>query len=354
MRHAKTLLATRDFVGLQETNSVEGRARMLRLPSHSTAFYSHGTSRTAGICLWVKKAFLQHVNPITDWSWVEVEPGRAAILRLDGHLGSLDLCVVYLHTAAARARRGATKAAIVRSLRPQGSCLSLLFGDCNFVADDNERFHKQDAEWTGERDGPEQDHFEQHFLADRSFQELAQEAFTHDSERGGESRLDCVYSSRPMVDQLDRDWGCAALQWVKHLSNHRPVSFQRQSRRTTDWRERPLPVNVFSDSIWAARTAMTFSRKLASEPPGLPEALRQMDLLKEAMTGVAEALFQEGAMRAPAQTFTDKLGATMRFLQAAERVNLRTMRLCAQEYPHISTVVYTCGLFRASATLVPK
>ena len=64
-----------------------------------------------------------------------------------------------------------------------------------------------------------------------------------------------------------------------------------------------------------------------------------MVLPKEAMTGTAEALLQEGAMRAPAQTFTDKLGATMRFIRAAERVNLRTMRLCAQEYPHISTMV---------------
>ena len=54
------------FIQLQETHSVEGRARMLRLPSHSTAFYSHGTARTAGVCLWVKKAFLQQFNPITD------------------------------------------------------------------------------------------------------------------------------------------------------------------------------------------------------------------------------------------------------------------------------------------------
>ena len=294
---------------------------MLRLPSHSTAFYSHGTSRTAGVCLWVKKAFFQHFNPITDQSWVEVEPGRAVILRLDGHLGSLGLYVVYLHTGAARARRDATKAAILRSLRSQGSCLSLLLGDWNFVADDKERFHKQDAEWTGERDAPEQGHFEQHFLADRSFQELAQEAFTHDSERG-ESRLDRVYSDHLMVDQLDCDWGCAALQWVKHLSNHRPISFYRQSRRTTDWRERPLPVNFFSDPTWAARTAMAFSHKLATEPPGSPEALRQMVLLREAMTGTAEVLLQEGAMRAPAQTFADKLGATVRFLRACGKSQL--------------------------------
>ena len=44
----------------------------------------------------------------------------------------------------------------------------------------------------------------------------------------------CMYEcnctpNHPMVDQLDRDWGCAALQWVKHLSNHRPVSFYRHA-----------------------------------------------------------------------------------------------------------------------------
>ena len=136
MRHAKTLLATHDFVGLQETHSVEGRARMLRLPI-VTPRPSTPTARPVpqGSAYLLRRSYSTS-TPITDRSWVEVEPGRAAILRLDGHLGSLDLCVVYLHTGAARAQRDATKAAILRSLRPQGSCLSLLFGDWNFVADD--------------------------------------------------------------------------------------------------------------------------------------------------------------------------------------------------------------------------
>ena len=49
LRHAKTLVATQNFVGLQETHSVEGWVRMLRFPMHSAAFYSHGTARMAGV-----------------------------------------------------------------------------------------------------------------------------------------------------------------------------------------------------------------------------------------------------------------------------------------------------------------
>ena len=45
VHQARTLLATHDFVGLQETHSVEGRARILPVPLHSVAFYPHGTTR---------------------------------------------------------------------------------------------------------------------------------------------------------------------------------------------------------------------------------------------------------------------------------------------------------------------
>ena len=88
MRQARSLLATHDFVALQETHSTEGRSRMLRLPHQCAPFYSHHDStHTAGVCVWVKRALLRQFNPTTIDSWIEVAPGRAAILRLDGPRG---------------------------------------------------------------------------------------------------------------------------------------------------------------------------------------------------------------------------------------------------------------------------
>jgi hypothetical protein len=155
-RHAKRLLVNHDFVGLQETHGNEGRADIFRLPRHSVPFYSHhDTTRTAGIALWVKKAFLLQLHPVTPSSWIEISPGRAATLRLDGPQGSLDLCVLYLHSGARPGRRRSAMEDVIRALRPREAALTLLFGDWNFTTDAMDRFRKEDASWTGESDAAE-------------------------------------------------------------------------------------------------------------------------------------------------------------------------------------------------------
>ena len=160
MHQARSLLATHDFVALQGTHSTEGRSRMLRLPHRCVPFYSHyDSTRTAGVCIWVKQPLLRQFNPTTIDSWIEVAPGRAAILRLDGPKGSLDICVVYLHSGTARAQRQIIREAILRSLRPKETALTLMAGDWNFVCDTADRFQKRDVTWTGGPDVPEHDQF---------------------------------------------------------------------------------------------------------------------------------------------------------------------------------------------------
>ena len=101
MQHARRLFAAHDFAVWQETHSTQGRARMLRLPRECTAHWSHDSTHTAGVGLWIRHSFLQHFNPAQAGDWVEIVPGRAAVLRLNGPLGSLDIFVVYMHTGAA-------------------------------------------------------------------------------------------------------------------------------------------------------------------------------------------------------------------------------------------------------------
>ena len=210
-------------------------------------------------------------------------------------------------------------------------------GDWNFVCDTADRFQKRDVTWTGGPDLPEQDQFVQQFHKERGFQELSQAEYTHDSERGG-SRLDCFYNNHTLADQLDRDWGCSALQWVKHISDHRPVSFFRRSRAKREDKDRPFPSTIFQHPEWVERTAMKYSH-LLSQDKGRKEPLRRMVLLKEAMTAASENVMKETRHEIKATGFTDKLGATMRFIRAAERVNVTVMRQCTIEYPYITAHV---------------
>ena len=69
-------------------------------PRDCRAWFSPGTSRRAGVGLVVKESFLAQFDPAMT-RWEEVVPGRAAVLRLKGPLGALDLYTLYFATGTA-------------------------------------------------------------------------------------------------------------------------------------------------------------------------------------------------------------------------------------------------------------
>lgn len=81
MQHLLDLIQKRNFIAVQETHGTAGSERLLRLPPELRYFGSPGTQSTAGVGLLVQQRFLQRFNPITADSWIQVERGRAAILR---------------------------------------------------------------------------------------------------------------------------------------------------------------------------------------------------------------------------------------------------------------------------------
>ena len=98
------LLLKADAVAVQETHSTPGVVGMASSAQNTRAWWSHEGQSTGGVGILVRKGFLEHF--VEDRiEWVEVVPGRAAILRLDGPEGSLDICTVYLPTGDARAQR---------------------------------------------------------------------------------------------------------------------------------------------------------------------------------------------------------------------------------------------------------
>ena len=65
----------------------------MRQSKGCTAFWSYGSRQQAGVLLLITNSFLQILSI---FEWKEAEPGRVAVLRLDGELGSLDNWIIYL------------------------------------------------------------------------------------------------------------------------------------------------------------------------------------------------------------------------------------------------------------------
>ena len=335
------LLSTHDVFALQETRSTEGKARAWTGDQGTTSFWSHNrTARTAGVALLVRTAFLQQFFPITEHSWQELIPGRAAVLRLDGPQGSLDLFTVYMHTGRQTEARAQVTRALATAMRPQSQVLSIMMGDWNFVVDTTDRFEGEEARWTGRQDAVEAAAFASTFGLPHGFVELDQPEFTHESGRTqarGASRLDRVYSNHHLMDQLDHEWGCSALNWTKRLSHHRPVSFCRRAKQEDGEADKPLDAGVFRDPDWKHRTLMQFS-SLVSQETTRPSALRKLVLLKAAMVQVADRLKHQSPIQ-HVTSYRDKLSATMAYIRAAERRRLVTMARVAQKFPLLRDIL---------------
>ena len=155
-RHAWSLLAKVDFMGLAETHSTIGHAAAASLPNHSRFFWSHGPTRwQAGVGLAIKNSFLQKFNTVDDSAWQEIAPGRAAKLLLRGPAGALDLYVCYLPTGT---QSDSEKQLILNKLRetlhPSDAVLTIMMGDWNFVMEPEDRLCLRAMDFIGHADRP--------------------------------------------------------------------------------------------------------------------------------------------------------------------------------------------------------
>ena len=90
---------------------------------------------------------------------MDVEPGRIAILRLDGPSGSLDIVTVYLPTGQAEQQRAAIRDRASMFIRPAARALTVMIGDWNFVREARDRIHFDSGAWNGGQDEQEHDDF---------------------------------------------------------------------------------------------------------------------------------------------------------------------------------------------------
>ena len=234
MNKVVELMRHQDFMFISETHSTIGKVRALehRLEQLGlSAWWSHGGHRRAGTGVIIKNSFLSEFSSAPP-TWLDISPGEAGILRLSGSKGQLDLCAAYFPTGNQRSEgnslvdlRSALRRKIHGAVRPQQITLTIMGADFNYVTDRDDRWSKNTARWSSTSDHRDELDWGNLFGGREGIlNELYQPHGTHDS-AGARSRLDRVYVSSGIAEQLDAQLGCATLDWCKDLSNHRPLIF---------------------------------------------------------------------------------------------------------------------------------
>jgi len=337
MRRVIKLASGNDFTIVSEAHCLSGRADAMRLPSHLTALWSNGTASVAGIGLILHRDFLKKfvtIDPGRDW--VEVIPGRVAILKLRGSQGALDIVCAYLPTgdATCAAHRKNAIIDIGSHIRPRDEVLTVMAGDFNFVEDERDRYCTLTGDWTGSKDSGEAEVFRDHIRTPHCMYEFEQNHFTCEA-GGARSRIDRMYTNQHVSFQLDRHITCNVLEWDKHLSVHRPITFSRTAAKPKDPGQKPIPIHEFAREGWKETVLENFHYLCRGDPTNVNPA-RRLLLLKDAIRNVHElrkedSQIHDGSACAP----DDRLGFAMGCLKAVESGRGDWALNCARAYPKL-------------------
>ena len=379
------LLQSRDFLFLSETHSTPGKIRAVdeRISQFGfRAFWSHATSHRAGVAILIGHDFLKKFSSGPP-QWSELVPGELACLHLRGQEGNLDLYSAYFPTGM-QADEEATlfnKRALCRSrlhghLSPGDLCLSIVGGDFNYVIADRDRINLRSLQHSGNSDARDQNEWIGLFNGAKELQELHQDMATHATSQV-RSRLDRVYTSQHLANQLDSRLGCTPLDWCPDLSHHRPLAFFRNRGRTN--REAEHSFNVISEDIirrveWPIRVAQRYAELLRSgptcraeeDPSGNSEdyrfnrqhsgnndhnsppqddsdsPLRRLFMVKEAIRSVSTEMSDEKNSRDSINISTeadDQLGWTLKCIRAFEGGRTWAVNRCCTAYPHLNSII---------------
>ena len=109
-------------------------------------FWSHGGNRRAGVGILVSLDLLKKFS-LSPLCWVQINEGEAAILRLQGDEGNLDICCTYFPTgnqgnddSSLFQLRSDLRTNIAANIGNPEEALSLVAGDFNYVTDREDRW----------------------------------------------------------------------------------------------------------------------------------------------------------------------------------------------------------------------
>ncbi|CAK0890248.1 unnamed protein product, partial [Prorocentrum cordatum] len=348
--HCLNLLRSADFLALQETHSTLGAAAVAKFPNSIATWWSHGSQSIGGVGLLVKTAFLDKFGGASRATWVETTPGRAAILRLDGSTGSLDIAVLYLPTGHASDERAAIRASVIRDLRPRDRATTMLIGDWNFVREANDRLNLSDAEWSPGSDVEEHRDWATALFEPLGFHEVFQPECTHRTS-SSTSRLDRAYVNTHIADQLYRTWTCTALDWCSRLSHHRPIETARRTPGQETPRRRPIPTAPSRSTGWAARVTLRW-QDLRRRDSLRDTAHRRLLLLKRAIGQICMEESARGTTSSEATSAEDRLSVAIRCLRAAEEGRPLAVERAVRDFPDIARRLSIPELLRGAPAAI--
>ena len=332
--YANQLFNDKDFIGLVETHSNEGKVAAANLRRDCVTLWSHGTDAQAGISLWIKKEFLKNFNPITDDNWTTVVQGRVAKLALDGPNGALDIFVAYMTSGSdqtAKLERKQQIGLIKDHMRDKSEALTVLAGDFNFVSNKDDRISKSDGNSSGDRDKEESELFNRIFVDQHRLFELEQDNFTHACSQA-RSKIDRAYMNYSLCEQLDRNIECYVHPSTA-LSHHRALSFSKQACRRES-KGRPAISSAVYRNPDFKRMVLIELNKLIEEDTVEYSAVRKLVLTKRAMHTVSEALTKRMELQ-KAESASEKVEWIMKFIRAAEKQSMKKMARCCVACPDI-------------------
>ena len=154
------------------------------------------------------------------------------------------------------------------------------------------------------------------------------------------SRLDRVYANHHVSDQMDAKFGCACLDWVPHLSNHRPVVFYR-FRQTRTGASPILDESIVKDASWAFIVTQLFQESLNGDPDRT-DPLTKLFLLKQAINSCSRDMVEVKRRKKQQEQcvlIEDKIGWTMKAVRAIEKGHRGVLLRCIRAYPTIGQYI---------------
>ena len=353
-RYAHRLAGRFNVMIWTETHGTADGNQAWREPTSCTSWWSPWTSpAAAGVGITVQNKFLEQFDAART-RWDIIIPGRAAVLRLRGTSGHLDIFAVYFPTgpivldedialqnldgtlpSSNFGLRMIMRRILARAILPAHEVLSILAGDFNWVTHADDRISLANANPSGQRDTSDERHWQAWILKPFKFVELSQVEMTHASV-SARSRLDRIYTNQHTAEQLDRRIWCAALEWTQNLSAHRAVVASRSSPQPLG-ADRPIPEHIIHHKDWPCSVSREF-HQLCIENPNISD-IGKLKLLKTAMRHAAKAVLGKQEMISEAFTLEDRLGITLRFLRALEVGRLGSVSSCLLHYPKLKDLV---------------
>ncbi|CAK0869911.1 unnamed protein product, partial [Prorocentrum cordatum] len=290
-RYLRRLAGQHDFATVTESHGSDGSTAIWGGPRDCQCRWSLGTARRAGVGVIVRRSFLELFDSVRPEDWIEVSPGAR---------------------------------------NPDG--------DFNWATQATDRTSTGTGDSAGARDAAEERQWQRAAQAPFRFHELHQEAPTHAS-ASARSRLDRAYVNFDASDQLDKQLGCAALEWAPRRTAHRALSFFRRSPVHGLDDMRPIAAEIVRQESWPERVMLEFDDLRASDPDA-HQPIRMLLLLMRATRAVSDRMGAELRRQAPDPAqLDDKVGWAMRFIRAAEGRRVGAMRRCLAAYPPLADLV---------------